>query len=162
MQATGDAEFNEVFFDEARIPAASVLGEVGQGWAVAISMLMNERVSLGAAGDSLLSGHTEPVLAAARTLGGDRQVLADLYAREEMQRYVALQVRATTEAGREPGPAGSIAKLAGSDLVRRATTAHLHLRGPAGVAWLPDDAEAAAVARAFAARPLALDRRRDE
>ena len=153
VQATGDAEFNEVFFDEARIPAGSVLGEVGQGWAVAISMLMNERVSLGAAGDSLLSGHTGRVLEAAQTLGGDRQALADLYAREEMQRYVALQVRAATEAGREPGPAGSIAKLAGSDLVRRATTAHLHLRGPAGVAWLPDDAEAAAVARAFVHAP---------
>ena len=80
-------------------------------------------------------------------------MLADLYAREEMQRYVALQVRAATEAGREPGPAGSIAKLAGSDLVRRATDAHLHLRGPAGVAWLPDDAEAAAVARAFLHAP---------
>ena len=153
VQATGDAEFNEVFFDEARIPASSVLGEVGQGWAVTISMLMNERVSLGAAGDSLLSGHTEAVLEAARSLGGDRQVLADLYAREEMQRYVALQVRAASEAGRDPGPGGSIAKLAGSDLVRRATDAHLHLRGPAGVAWLPDDAEAAAVARAFVHAP---------
>jgi alkylation response protein AidB-like acyl-CoA dehydrogenase len=153
VQATGDAEFNEVFFDEARIPAECVLGDIGQGWAVTISMLMNERVSLGAAGDSLLSGHTAPVLEAARWLGGDRQVLADLYAREEMQRYMALQVRAATEAGREPGPAGSVAKLAGSDLVRRATTAHLHLRGPAGVAWLPDDAEAAAVARAFVHAP---------
>lgn len=153
VQATGEAEFNEVFFDEARIPASSVLGEVGQGWAVTISMLMNERVSLGAAGDSLLSGHTEAVLEAARSLGGDRQVLADLHAREEMQRFVALGVRAAAEAGRDPGPGGSIAKLTGSDLVRRASEAHLHLRGPAGVAWLPDDAEAAAVARAFVHAP---------
>ena len=153
VQATGEAEFNEVYFDESRFPASSVLGEVGQGWAVTISMLMNERVSLGAAGDSLLSGHTEAVLEAARSLGGDRQVLADLHAREEMQRFVALGVRAAAEAGRDPGPGGSIAKLTGSDLVRRASEAHLHLRGPAGVAWLPDDAEAAAVARAFVHAP---------
>ena len=93
------------------------------------------------------------MLAAAPTLGGDRQVLADLYAREEIQRYVALQVRAAAEAGREPGPGGSIAKLAGSDLVRRAATAHIHQRGAAGMAWEPDDAEAAAAARAFVHAP---------
>jgi len=157
VQATGDAEFNEVFFDEAHVPAESLLGEPGKGWAVTISMLMNERTSLGAAGDSLLSGHTEPVLAEARrsgaTTGVDRQVLADLYVREEIQRYVALQVRAAAEAGREPGPGGSIAKLAGSDLVRRAATAHIHQRGAAGMAWEADDTEAAAAARAFVHAP---------
>ncbi len=160
VQATGDAEFNEVFFDEARIPADALLGEQGKGWAVTISMLMNERTSLGAAGDSLLAGHSEPVLAEARRTGAstdvERQVLADLYLREEIQGFVAGQVRAAAEAGREPGPGGSIAKLAGSDLVRRASTAHLHQRGPGGVAWDPDDpadAEAAAIARAFVHAP---------
>ncbi len=156
VQATGDAAFNEVFFDDARIPAASVLGEPGRGWAVTLSMLMNERVSLGAASDSLLSGSTAPVLADARATGrGDRQVLADLHVCEEVQRFVALRVRAATEAGREPGPGGSIAKLAGSDLVRRAATAHLHQRGPAAVAWPADDADAGAseLARAFVHAP---------
>jgi len=150
VQATGEAAFNEVFFDEARIPASSVIGEVGGGWSVTISMLMNERVSLGAASDSLLTGSTAPVLAEP---GDDRQRRADLFAREEIQRYVALGVRAAAEAGHEPGPGGSIAKLAGSDLVRRAATAHLHQRGAAGVAWDPADEEAAAVARAFVHAP---------
>ncbi len=153
VQATGDSGFNEVFFDEARVPADSVIGETGQGWAVTISMLMNERVSLGASANSLVSGSTTVVFEAARSLGGDRQVLADLHAREELQRYVALRVRSAVDSGREPGPAGSIAKLAGSDLVRRAATAHLHLRGPGGAAWLPDDAPAAEAVHAFVQAP---------
>ena len=157
VQATGDAEFNEVFFDDARLPATAVLGEPGRGWAVTISMLMNERASLGAAGDSLLVGHSEAVLAEARAgVHGDRvdrQLLADLYIREQIQRFIALQTRAAAEAGRDPGPAGSIAKLAGSDLVRRAATARLDQRGIAGVAWRHDDEEAVAVARAFVHAP---------
>ena len=44
---TGDAEFNEVFFSEVRIPDSYRLGESGAGWSVAITTLMNERVSLG-------------------------------------------------------------------------------------------------------------------
>jgi alkylation response protein AidB-like acyl-CoA dehydrogenase len=150
VQATGEAAFNEVFFDEARIPASSVIGEVGGGWSVTISMLMNERASLGAASDSLLTGSTAPVLAEP---GDDRLRRADLFAREEIQRYVALGVRAAAEAGHEPGPGGSLAKLAGSDLVRRAATAHLHQRGAAGVAWDAGDEQAAAVARAFVHAP---------
>ena len=46
-QMTGDAEFNEVYFTDARIPDAERLGEVGDGWRVAITTLMNERVSIG-------------------------------------------------------------------------------------------------------------------
>ena len=62
-------------------------------------------------------------------------------------------MQAAAEAGREPGPGGSIAKLAGSDLVRRATTAHLHQRGAAGIAWEEDDAGASEVVRAFVHAP---------
>ena len=157
VQATGDAEFNEVFFDDARLPATALLGEPGRGWAVTISMLMNERASLGAAGDSLLVGHSEAVFADARTgVHGDRvdrQLLADLYIREQIQRFIALQTRAAAEAGRDPGPAGSIAKLSGSDLVRRAATARIDQRGIAGVAWSPEDEDAITVARAFVHAP---------
>jgi alkylation response protein AidB-like acyl-CoA dehydrogenase len=153
VQATGDAGFNEVFFDDARIPADAIIGAPGQGWAVTLSMLMNERVTLGASGNSLVTGRTAVVLDAARRFGGDRQVLADLHGREELQRFVALRVRAATDAGHEPGPAGSIAKLAGSDLVRRAATAHLHVRGAAGIAWLPGDDAAADAVHTFVQAP---------
>src|SRR3546814_10714344 len=46
-QMTGDAEFNEVYFTDVRIPDSERLGEVGEGWRVAITTLMNERVSIG-------------------------------------------------------------------------------------------------------------------
>ena len=49
-QMTGEAEFNEIFFTGARIPDSQRIGEVGQGWAVAIATLMNERVMLGRVG----------------------------------------------------------------------------------------------------------------
>src|SRR4029079_5626618 len=47
-QITGDASFNEVFFDNVRVPVANVLGEVNRGWQTAITTLMNERANLGA------------------------------------------------------------------------------------------------------------------
>ena len=46
-QITGEAEFNEVFFTDVRVPDADRLGEVGEGWQVAVTTLMNERVSIG-------------------------------------------------------------------------------------------------------------------
>lgn len=156
VQATGDAGFSEVFCDDVHVPIDSVLGDPGEGWTVVLSMLMNERVALGASGNSLMSGHTDGVLHAARELARSRdpvvrQSLADLYTREEILRYIALRVRSAVEAGREPGPEGSIAKLAGSELVRRAATIALELRGPGGGAWLGDDGSD--VARAFMQAP---------
>ena len=49
-QMTGEAEFNEIFFTDARIPDSQRIGEVGDGWNVAIATLMNERVMLGRVG----------------------------------------------------------------------------------------------------------------
>ncbi len=48
-QMTGEAEFNEVYFTDARIPDAERLGELGDGWRVSLTTLMNERVSIGGA-----------------------------------------------------------------------------------------------------------------
>ena len=47
MQATGEAEFNEVYFTDVRIPDRERLGDVGEGWRVSLTTLMNERVSIG-------------------------------------------------------------------------------------------------------------------
>ncbi|MCU0274350.1 MAG: hypothetical protein MUE34_14055, partial [Acidimicrobiales bacterium] len=72
-----------------------------------------------------------------------RQGLADLYAREQIQRYVGLRIRAATAAGRDPGPAGSIAKLTATTIAHRARDLSLRIRGAAGQAWdtADDDAE---------------------
>ena len=47
MQATGEAEFNEVYMTDVRIPDSERLGDVGEGWGVSLTTLMNERVSIG-------------------------------------------------------------------------------------------------------------------
>ena len=141
VQATGDAGFNEVFLDDVRLPLDAVIGGPGQGWSVVISMLMNERMALGGAGNSLLSGRTAAAIAA----GGEPAVAADLYTREEILRVLGARV-----AG---GPAGSLAKLFGSDLVRRAAEARVHAFGARAAAWLPGDADAVAAARDFVAAP---------
>ena len=57
-QITGEAEFNEVFLSDVRIPNESMLGEEGQGWRVAITTLMNERVAIGG-GEAL--GRKKPI-----------------------------------------------------------------------------------------------------
>ena len=50
VQITGDAEFNEVFFTDVRIPDSTRVGPIGEGWAVALTTLMNERIALSGAG----------------------------------------------------------------------------------------------------------------
>ena len=54
VQITGEAEFNEIFMDEAYIPDENIVGEVGSGWAVAITTLMNERAGLAFAAQAAL------------------------------------------------------------------------------------------------------------
>ena len=72
-QMTGEAEFNEVYFTDTRIPDAERLGEPGDGWRVSLTTLMNERVSIGGAipakGSGTIGGARADVAAAA----GDRE-----------------------------------------------------------------------------------------
>jgi alkylation response protein AidB-like acyl-CoA dehydrogenase len=141
---TGEHGFNEVYCTAARIPAENLVGEVNSGWRCAIAMLMNERVALGASGNSLVSGRADVLIEAARRAGRNqdpvlRQELADLHIREEVLRYVALRVRAAVDAGRAPGPEGSVAKLAGSELVKRAAAVAGRIDGARLVAWADDD-----------------------
>ena len=118
-QLTGEAEFNEVFLDDVPIPDDAVLGEVNGGWQVALTTLMNERVSLGGrpaergrwpvgtAGGVLTRGRARPV--ASR---GDAELdrVMRLWLRAEAAR--ATNQRATERQRRgTPGPEGSIAKL---------------------------------------------------
>ena len=85
--ATGAAPFNEVFFDQVRLPADAVIGEVNDGWRAAVIMLRNERVAIGtmaAPRTSPLSYHSLRGLAARLGTGADaglNRKLAELYAR---------------------------------------------------------------------------------
>jgi alkylation response protein AidB-like acyl-CoA dehydrogenase len=122
--ATGHSPFNEVFFDNVRIPADGLVGEVNKGWDAAVVMLRHERIAIGTMGGSRTSPLAfDSLRDLAAGLGrtsdqGVRRDLAELYARSKAVQLFALMLREETQAGRLPGARGSVAKLAGSELGR--------------------------------------------
>jgi alkylation response protein AidB-like acyl-CoA dehydrogenase len=152
VQMSGARGFNEVFFSDARIPAGNLLGEVNQGWNLAVSMLMFERVSIGAGGGALNARRCPELAALARDLGRAtdpviRQGLADLHIREEIKGYIGQRIRSSVAAGRVPGPEGSIAKLNGAVLARRTRDLAMSIIGTAGQAWDDGDPSSDVAAR---------------
>ena len=108
-QISGGSGFNEVFFNETRIPSNRLLGELNQGWNLAVSMLMFERVSIGAGGGSLTADRSPTLIELAKTLNKNtdphiRQILSDLWIREKIRRFIGQRVRDSVAAGRVPGP----------------------------------------------------------
>ena len=108
-QISGGSGFNEVFFNETRISSNRLLGDLNQGWNLAVSMLMFERVSIGAGGGSLTADRTPALIELAKTLGKNsdpciRQMLSDLWIREKIRRFIGQGVRDAPAAGRGPGP----------------------------------------------------------
>ena len=155
---TGLSAFNEVFCTDARIPVDHLIGTVNEGWRCVSTMLMNERVALGASGSSLVSGLAQELTARARQLERTtdplvRQRVARLTTSERVLEFVAASVRATASAGVVPGPEGSIAKLMGSELVRAAAAANSHVVGAAAQAWSEGDDEALALVRGILHAP---------
>jgi len=140
VQMSGARGFNEVFFTDVRLPAADLLGEVNQGWNLVVSMLMFERVSIGAGGGSLNAVRSPELVALARDRGLDvdpnvRQALADLHIHESIRGFMAQRIRVAVAAGRVPGPEGSLAKLTGSLLARRVRDVAVAVLGPEVQAW---------------------------
>ena len=119
-QMTGGAGFNEVFFDEVRIPDTHRLGEVGGGWGVALTTLMNERASIGSGmGLARGPGPFERLIALTRVMGKaddrvTRDELARLYVNSQVTALTGKRALAAIQAGRLPGPEMSIIKLAGT------------------------------------------------
>ncbi|HET9072852.1 MAG TPA: acyl-CoA dehydrogenase family protein [Acidimicrobiales bacterium] len=137
-QMTGDAEFNEVYFTDTRIPDAERLGDVGEGWHVAITTLMNERVSIGAS----VGGRGSGAIAAALRLWERRAdkdpVLRDrltaLWVESEVHRLTSLRAAANAMAG-TPGPEGSTSKLHFAELNKRIYELCETLLGPEGMLY---------------------------
>ena len=117
-QMTGGASFNEVFFTEVRVRDDHRLGDVNNGWNVALTTLMNERAAIGGGG-----GGADPltrVYAMVRHYGLDRDPivrdkLADLYTRYRVASYNNQRAMAKIRAGQTPGPEMSTAKMALTD-----------------------------------------------
>jgi alkylation response protein AidB-like acyl-CoA dehydrogenase len=118
--ATGDAPFNEVFFDDVHVPEDAVIGEVNNGWTVAVAMLRYERVTIGTgvrARSNPLGYDALVELVRARGLEGDpsvRRTLARVAARESAMRSYSSLLHQEARAGLPIGARGSAAKLAGA------------------------------------------------
>jgi alkylation response protein AidB-like acyl-CoA dehydrogenase len=114
-QMTGGASFNEVFFNEVRVPDDHRLGDVNGGWTVALTTLMNERASIGGGSAGAATG-PQRLIELLRHLGRQddpllRQKLADIFVRTRVASYTNLRAMAKVKAGQAPGPEMSIAKL---------------------------------------------------
>jgi alkylation response protein AidB-like acyl-CoA dehydrogenase len=157
--ATGASPFNEVFFDNVRLPADSVIGDVNNGWAAAVVMLRNERVTIGtmsAPRTSPLAYHSLSALAERLGTGDDVEVgrrLARLYARERSARLFGQLLREEAMAGRDPGARGSVAKLAGAELAMTACEVAEAVLGQAVVAGGASDPDIQAVTTAIIGAP---------
>ncbi|HEX3692174.1 MAG TPA: acyl-CoA dehydrogenase family protein [Solirubrobacteraceae bacterium] len=143
-QITGEAEFNELFIDGARIPDANVVGGVGNGWKVALTTLMNERAGLGFLLQVRLRQLLDDTIAAARERGllADSlyaDALADLHTRCEQIRLLAWKGLTDVERYGQPGPEGSLVKWLWSDTNQRLTELAAEIVGPAaltgGTSW---------------------------
>ncbi len=140
-QIDGGKRFNEIFFTDVRIPIDHQIGPLNEGWRLATAMLMYERVSIGtgaAAGIQHL--RTDKLIAEARRRGCSedpavRQRLMRLFIAEVCQSVMGLRSRAQLEAGKTPGPEGSLAKLAGSVIAAAYRDLSLAIVGPDSVAW---------------------------
>ena len=134
-QITGEAEFNELFIDGARIPEANVLGGVGNGWKVALTTLMNERAGLGFFLQVRLRQVLDQVIAMAveRDLLGDEAVadkLGELHLKAEILRLTAYRGLTAIEKYGQPGPEGSLTKWLWSDTNQKLTQFAADLLGP--------------------------------
>jgi len=134
-QITGESEFNEVFFNQARVPDANILGTVGSGWQVALTTLMNERAGLGFFLQVRLRVLLDELITEAdqRGLLDDPAVadqLGDLLSRSEALRLNAYRGLATIDRDGQPGPEGSLVKLMWSECNQLLTQAAIDVLGP--------------------------------
>lgn len=132
-QITGEAEFNEIFFTDVAVPRANLLGEVGGGWQVAMTTLLHERGTLGAALTGILDAQVRRLVDLARREAKDDPLVRDRVAREwvELQALKFTNYRSLTALVKTgiPGPEGSIIKLAWSEQNQRLTKLAMEILG---------------------------------
>jgi acyl-CoA dehydrogenase len=149
-QMSGQSNFNEVYFTDVRIPDAQRLGEVGQGWQVALTTLMNERASI-AERSAAMNFDLAYKLAQRISLDDapaieDRAVrarLADWYVQESGLKYTGYRTLSALSRGEIPGPENSIGKAVGAPMIQNMASFCIDLLEMAGAISDPDLAEAA-------------------
>jgi alkylation response protein AidB-like acyl-CoA dehydrogenase len=134
-QITGEAEFNELFIEDAVIPDANVVGGEGNGWKVALTTLMNERAGIGFASQIKLRQMLDDLIAIAaeRGLMDDAlyaDTLAELHVRCESIRLLAWKGLTDVERYGQPGPEGSLVKWLWSETNQQLTQLAADIVGP--------------------------------
>jgi alkylation response protein AidB-like acyl-CoA dehydrogenase len=133
-QMSGGSSFNEVFFDDVRVPDTQRVGEVGQGWGVALAMLTFERSQSGSKAG--VGGSWEQLRALSSLAGGSpgpaaRQELVDVYMHEQVRRLTRQRADQARRNGGSPGPEGSLGKVLWTQGLTAIGKAAAALLGPA-------------------------------
>ncbi|MDP7066630.1 MAG: acyl-CoA dehydrogenase family protein [Acidimicrobiales bacterium] len=150
-QMTGDAEFNEVYFTNARIPDSERLGETGEGWRVALTTLMNERVAIGGGQSPRGSGPIANSVRLWREMERSRQDsatrdrLMKLWAKAEVARLTNIRASQNRAKG-VPGPEGSTGKLAFAENNKNIQEFNVELLGAQGMLYDSYSIERSAIA----------------
>jgi alkylation response protein AidB-like acyl-CoA dehydrogenase len=140
-QMTGDAEFNEVFFENVQVPRANLLGTLHEGWSIAVSALQNERGILYVVSMQMLLRQGRDRLldvARARGVGKDpvlRQELANVYLGTEIFRMTCQRTLDKLLRMGMPGPEASIIKLHWTELTQSMPRIGMSMMGPAGLVY---------------------------
>ena len=133
-----------MYFTDVRVPDSQRLGEVGQGWQVALTTLMNERATIG-------GGRSGAGFRAAMKLACEvdledgpaidnkavREKLANWYVQEAVLKYTGLRSLTALSRGETPGPENSIGKLVGAPKTQELASFAIDLMEQAGIAWTP-------------------------
>jgi alkylation response protein AidB-like acyl-CoA dehydrogenase len=149
-QVNGQSGFNEVFFTDLRVPDHQRLGEVGQGWKVSLTTLMNERLSIGA---GMSTGFAELLDLCCTFETGEGLAIEDPAVRSKLAtwavrtsglRYTGYRAISALSRGETPGPENSIGKLVAGQTLQEIAMFALDLQGQAGILMDPARVEASA------------------
>jgi alkylation response protein AidB-like acyl-CoA dehydrogenase len=139
-QMTGEAEFNEVYFTDTRIPNSEMLGNPGDGWRVSLTTLMNERVSIGGSIPQKGSGTIQALTSTWEQLPEERKdastldEVMQLWSRAEVLRLTNIRANQNRKMG-DPGPEGSIGKMASANLNKDIYAKVMDLLGADGMLY---------------------------
>jgi alkylation response protein AidB-like acyl-CoA dehydrogenase len=148
-QASGESEFNEVYFTNVRIPDSQRLGQVNQGWNVSLTTLMNERMSIGA---RVATGFPEMFDFCSNLMLEEGPAIDDPVVRSKLAswairtsglKYTSYRTMSALSKGERPGPENSIGKLVAGSTLQEIAMYALELQGAAGAVSDPEIAEAA-------------------
>ncbi|MYE55665.1 MAG: acyl-CoA dehydrogenase, partial [Acidimicrobiaceae bacterium] len=140
-QITGEAEFNEVYMTDVRVPDSARIGDVGEGWRVSLTTLMNERTAIGGAVGGATTAQQGPLgnlMEAYRNMDpavrtkAHRDEVVQLWVRGEALRLTNVRAAQNARAG-NPGPEGSVSKLMLAEFNKELTAKVLDLEGPAAM-----------------------------